>query len=89
MTRTIVIAAVTGALAIAGCGSSAGSSSAWSATARANLEQACVSDGTSHSVCGCVVSYLTAHVSPTEALSAESQDDTAESWYPGLIAKCG
>jgi hypothetical protein len=89
MTRTIIIAAVTGALAIAGCGSSGGNSSAWSATAKANLEQACVSDGTPQSVCGCVVSYLTAHVSPGEALSAESRDDTSESWYPGLIAKCG
>jgi hypothetical protein len=89
MRRTVIIAAIAGALAIAGCGGSGGSSSAWSATAKANLEQACVSDGAPGSVCGCVVSYLTANVSPTEALTAERNDDTSESWYPGLIAKCG
>jgi hypothetical protein len=89
MRRTFIIAAVAGALALAGCGGSGGNSSGWSATAKANLEQGCVSDGTPGSVCGCVVSYLTAHVSPAEAMSAESRDDTSESWYPGLIAKCG
>ena len=87
MTRTFIIAAVTGALAIAGCGG--GSSPGWSSQAKANLEQACVHDGAPQGVCGCVVSYVTAHVSPKQAMAAEASDDKAESWYPEMIAKCG